>query len=37
VVEDDGVRNARLMLTQAVANVIKTGLNLLGIDAPEEM
>ncbi len=37
VVEDSAVRNARLMLTKAVANTLKTGLNLIGIDAPETM
>lgn len=37
VVDDASVRNARLALTQAVANVIKCGLGLLGIDAPNEM
>lgn len=37
VVEDASVRNARLLLTKAVANTIKTGLTLLGIDAPNEM
>jgi len=37
VVDDAPVRNARLALTQAVANVIKCGLGLLGIDAPNEM
>lgn len=37
VVDDAKVRNARLILTKAVANTIKTGLSLLGIDAPEEM
>ena len=37
VVDDDGTRNARLLLTQAVANTLKTGLSLLGIDAPQEM
>ena len=37
VVDDDGTRNARLILTQAVANTLKTGLTLLGIDAPNEM
>lgn len=35
--DDASVRNARLMLTKAVANTIKTGLSLLGIDAPNEM
>lgn len=37
VVDDDKVRNTRLLLTKAVANAINTGLTLLGIDAPEEM
>lgn len=37
VVDDEGVRNARLLLTDAVARTIKTGLALLGIDAPETM
>ena len=37
VVDEAPVRNARLALTQAVANVIKCGLGLLGIDAPQEM
>lgn len=37
VVDDDKVRNTRLLLTKAVANAISTGLTLLGIDAPEEM
>lgn len=37
VVDDAQVRNARLILTKAVANTIRTGLSLLGIDAPEEM
>lgn len=37
VVDDDKVRNTRLLLTKAVANIINTGLSLLGIDAPEEM
>lgn len=37
VVDDEGVKNARLLLTQCVANVIKTGLGLLGISCPPEM
>lgn len=37
VVDDAQVRNARLILTKAVANTIRTGLSLLGIDSPEEM
>ncbi len=37
VVDDAPTRNARLVLTKAVANTLKTGLALLGIDAPNEM
>lgn len=37
VVDDIPTRNARLALTQAVANVIHCGLSLLGIDTPNEM
>ncbi len=37
IVDDVPTRNARLALTKAVGNVIKCGLGLLGIDAPEEM
>ena len=37
IVDDAPTRNARLALTKAVGNVIKCGLGLLGIDAPEEM
>ncbi len=37
VVDDAPTRNARLILTKAVANTLKTGLALLGIDAPNEM
>lgn len=37
-VEEDGkVNELRYLLTQAVANVIKNGLGLLGIKSPEEM
>lgn len=37
-VEEDGkVNRLRYLLTQATANVLKSGLNLLGIVAPEEM
>ncbi len=37
-VEDSGeVNELRYLLTQAVANVLKSGLGLLGIEAPEEM
>ncbi len=35
--EDESKRNLRLNLIKATAQVIKNGLNLLGIDAPEEM
>lgn len=37
VVDDEKVKNARLLLTDAVARTIKTGLALLGIDSPEVM
>jgi arginine--tRNA ligase len=37
LVDDAPTRNARLALTKAVGNVIKCGLGLLGISAPEEM
>ncbi len=35
--EDEAVRNARLMLTDCTRQVIETGLNLMGITAPERM
>ena len=35
--EDPALRNARLTLTQCAASVIRTGLYLLGIAAPERM
>ncbi|MCR5809428.1 MAG: arginine--tRNA ligase [Clostridiales bacterium] len=35
--EDEGVRNARLALTLAAKTAIKTGLYLVGIEAPERM
>lgn len=34
---EEQVKNARLHLTQAVCNVIKTGLGLVGIETPENM
>lgn len=37
VVDDEKVKNARLMLTDVVGRTIKEGLALLGIDAPEVM
>ncbi|HOV68806.1 MAG TPA: arginine--tRNA ligase, partial [Clostridia bacterium] len=35
--EDEDIRNSRLALTAAVQTVLKTGLGLLGIAAPEKM
>jgi arginyl-tRNA synthetase len=35
--EDAGKTSARLMLAQATKQVIKTGLWLIGVDAPERM
>lgn len=35
--ENEGVRNARLALTDAARNVVKTGLYLVGLEAPEKM
>lgn len=35
--EDERIRTTRLKLVYAVSNILKTGLNLLGIDAPERM
>jgi arginyl-tRNA synthetase len=37
VVDDEGVKNARLLLTQLTGKTLKAGLNLLGINAPESM
>jgi len=37
LVEDDGVRDARLNLIVAVRQVIRNGLGLLGVSAPETM
>ncbi|MGI5950008.1 arginine--tRNA ligase [Peptoniphilus sp.] len=37
LVEDEELRNTRLMLCYTVKNVIASGLNLLGIKAPEKM
>jgi arginyl-tRNA synthetase len=36
-VADNEIRNARLALIAAVAIVIKDGLSLLGVSAPEQM
>lgn len=35
--ECDSLRNMRLVLSENVAKVIKTGMNLLGIDVPDKM
>lgn len=37
LVEDEEVKNARLLLVYGVKNMIKIGLNLLGIEAPSKM
>lgn len=37
IVEDKNLQEARVALVSAVATVIKSGLNLLGIEAPEKM
>ena len=37
LVDDEGIRNGRLLIVKAVNNVLKNGLALLGIDAPEQM
>ncbi len=36
-VEDERIKNARLMLTYAVKTTIKTGIGLLGMEAPNRM
>jgi arginyl-tRNA synthetase len=37
IVEDEGLRNARLALALAVQQVVRNGLSLLGVSAPETM
>ncbi len=37
LVDDDSLRNARLLLCQAVKQVIANGLRMLGVSAPEQM
>lgn len=37
IVEDKELQNSRVALVSAVATVLKSGLNLLGIEAPEKM
>ena len=34
---EDGVKNARLHLTKAICEVVKTGLGIIGIEMPESM
>jgi arginyl-tRNA synthetase len=37
LIEDDGVRNARLALLLATRQVLRNGLTMLGVSAPEKM
>ena len=37
LVDDEGIKRARLALVAAVAQVIRNGLGLLGVSAPEKM
>ena len=37
IVDDERVRNARLMLVLATRQVMRNGLTLLGVSAPEQM
>ena len=37
IVEDENLRNARLNLIKATAQIIENGLQLLGVSAPQEM
>jgi len=37
LVDDDSLRNARITISLAVQQVLKNGLNLLGVSAPSEM
>lgn len=37
IIEDEALKKARLSLTYSVNTVIKTGLNLLGMESPERM
>ncbi len=37
IVEDEGLRNARLALARSVQIVLRNGLTILGIVAPEQM
>ena len=37
IVDDEALRNTRLTLIQATRQILKNGLKLLGVSAPEEM
>ena len=37
IVEDNDIKNARVYLTYAVCNVLKTGMKLLGMETPNKM
>jgi arginyl-tRNA synthetase len=37
LIDDASLRNARLQLILATRQVLRNGLNLLGVDAPEKM
>lgn len=37
LVDDENIKKSRLLLTKVVNTVLKTGLSLLGIEAPEQM
>ena len=37
IVDDDALRDARLLLINAIRQVIRNGLGLLGVSAPEKM
>lgn len=37
IVEDDGLRNARMVLIMAVQQVLQNGLAIIGVSAPEKM
>ena len=37
LVDDDGVRNARMALLLAIRQVLRNGLSMLGVSAPEKM
>jgi arginyl-tRNA synthetase len=37
IVDDDDLRNARLMLVIATRQIMQNGLGLLGVNAPEQM